>query len=196
VVNGTEPSSSEAGGSSFDSRPQSAPDRSTSRPAEAISDETVVTGLTGEPVARNEGAVGNSTPVTPSVNQPAESAAQATTRSVTDHDSDGAEVRIVEIPCSIGRPTTAAISEFRRVVRTLTDLAHPGVLPFLRVSPSPKQLTVVMNVPPGVSLESQLTDAMQPWLGVCELVQPVAETLADLHAAGVTHGGLRPDRIF
>ncbi len=39
-------------------------------------------------------------------------------------------------------------------------------------------------------------DAMQPWPIVCELVNPMAETLAAVHAAGVTHGGLQPDRIF
>jgi len=196
VVNGTEPSSSEAGGSSSDSRPQSVPDRSTSSPAEAISDETVVTGVIGEPAAWNEGAFGHLAPVTPSVDQPTEAAAQATTSSGTDKDFDGAEVRIVEIPCSLGRPSSAVISEFKRAVRALIDLAHPGVLPFLSVSPSPKQITVVMHAPSGVSLESQLTNAMQPWMGVCELVLPVAETLAALHAVGLAHGGLRPDRIF
>ena len=107
-MNGTEPSSLGAGGSPPDSQPQPELDHSTSNPVEEIQDETVITGPNGESAGSNREAFGHAAAVAPLVNG-VDTAARATTRSVSDDEFEGRNIRIVEIPCSLGNPTSSAI---------------------------------------------------------------------------------------
>lgn len=121
---------------------------------------------------------------------------QPVTSTVSSGSANRPDSRTIEIEVTRGRPAAAAIEAFESGIRTVRALNHSGVLPVTELTRSARKITVQMHAAPEVSLESQLTDRLQPWSQVCELLQPVVDTLASLHAAGVAHGGLRPRRIL
>lgn len=111
-------------------------------------------------------------------------------------ETGAAHQRIVEIAIGRGHPSETALKTFEADQLTIQSLRHPRVLPIQSVDRADDRLTIVMKQGPETSLESQLTDSFQPWLGVCETLQSVAETLSVLHSARIAHGGLRPCRIL
>ena len=113
----------------------------------------------------------------------------------TIRESAGGGWRIIEIPIGRGQPSEQAVNAFEADMKTVQTLKHAGVVR-VQLERSEDRLKIAMVATPKTSLESRLTDRFQPWTDVCDLLQPVVETLNRLHAANVAHGGLRPCRIL
>ncbi|MBF0687002.1 MAG: hypothetical protein IR158_04445 [Cellulomonas sp.] len=109
-------------------------------------------------------------------------------RPVEDDDGPWLEVLVADVPVDATLATRAGL---------LTGLAHPHLARILAVEPlGPGRVALVCEHVPGPTLAA--VRAARPPLADGEVVTvavPVAQALAELHAAGLAHGAVGADRV-
>ena len=88
-------------------------------------------------------------------------------------------------------PSAQSAWALRRSLAPLLELKHPALLPTLDIFAEEEQLFLVSGPPLGASLTGTADDITPAALGA-----QLAGGLAALHAVGLFHGAIGPDRVF
>ena len=83
----------------------------------------------------------------------------------------------------------------RDTAMTLTQVSHPGIAMLYECGDEDGQTFLAQEFVPGQSLTQLLGGRPINALRAVDLAVRIADSLAVLHAAGLTHGDLRPDNI-
>jgi serine/threonine protein kinase len=106
----------------------------------------------------------------------------------------GRTVAIKRIPPALAADE-AWSSALHDTAVALAALSHPGVAMLYECGQSDGQMFVAQEFVPGQTLTSVLGGRPINVLRAVDLAVRVADSLAALHAAGITHGDLRPDNV-
>jgi len=112
------------------------------------------------------------------------------------HDTRlGREVAIKFLPEELaGQPER--LQRFLREARIVASLNHPNIVVVHTVEEAVASPYMVMELVPGHTLRSFLTEKGLPLRQVLAVAVPVAEALAAAHARGVTHRDIKPENVM
>ncbi|HYC78970.1 MAG TPA: serine/threonine-protein kinase [Planctomycetota bacterium] len=106
-----------------------------------------------------------------------------------DAPDDAVALKLLALP---GRANPRAVERFRREIRALARVAHPGVVRIREAGETEDGAYVAMDLVPGTPLsELRGQDARR----AAELVAALARAVAAVHAAGVVHRDLKPSNV-
>jgi serine/threonine protein kinase len=99
---------------------------------------------------------------------------------------------------SPGNDSPEALSRFRQEAVSTTRLNHPNAVTVMDFGVSTAGIAyLVMELLEGQTLKDILVDgATLPLERCASILVPVAEALAEAHAAGIVHRDIKPDNIF
>lgn len=107
----------------------------------------------------------------------------------------GDEVAVKVLPDRYAGDSTAR-GRFKREVRALMTLSHPGILRIFDFQTVGGTTFAAMELLRGETLGERILRGPIPWVHAIRIGIDLAEGLAATHAKGIIHRDLKPDNIF
>ncbi|MGY6274918.1 diguanylate cyclase domain-containing protein [Methylomonas sp. MgM2] len=93
-------------------------------------------------------------------------------------------------------PNTSMLASFRSEYQILQHLDISTVINVLALEAHGRQLVLVREFFPGLSLSEYVDRSPLPLSAVCQWISALAETLHAIHDSGVVHGNLNPQNVL
>jgi len=104
------------------------------------------------------------------------------------------EVAIKVLPDHLSRDASA-LARFEREAKVLAALSHPNILTIFDVGQDNGVSFVVMELLPGETLRTRLSQRRHRWRDAVQMGIEIAEGLSAAHSKGIMHRDLKPENI-
>jgi eukaryotic-like serine/threonine-protein kinase len=107
----------------------------------------------------------------------------------------GREVAIKVLPDHLGGDASA-LARFEREAKVLAAVSHPNILSIFDVGRESGLFFVVMELLPGETLRTRISQRCPRWPDAVRMGIEIAEGLSAAHSKGIMHRDLKPENIF
>jgi serine/threonine-protein kinase len=107
----------------------------------------------------------------------------------------GREVAIKVLPDHLGGDASA-LARFEREAKVLAAVSHPNILTIFDVGRDSGLSFVVMELLPGETLRTRISQRRPRWPDAVQMGIEIAEGLSAAHSKGIMHRDLKPENIF
>jgi serine/threonine protein kinase len=107
----------------------------------------------------------------------------------------GREVAIKVLPDHLGGDASA-LTRFEREAKVLAAVSHPNILTIFDVGRDSGLSFVVMELLPGETLRTRISQRRPRWPDAVQMGIEIAEGLSAAHSKGIMHRDLKPENIF